>query len=97
MAGSQFSCIDTNYSSSIFLVLVLAKELQNLGLTEAKSFQLILQDYMAANPNKDTLKTLFTETFNMTLDEFYSKSPNYNGQKNVDVLPTATLKLEDIF
>ena len=97
MAGSQFSCIDTNYSSSIFLVLVLANELQNLGLTEAKSFQLILRDYMAANPNKDTWKTLFTETFNMTLDEFYTQLLNYNGQKNVDVLPTAALKLEDIF
>ena len=89
--------IDTNYSSSIFLVLVLARELQNSGLTEAKSFQLILQDYMAAHPNKDTWKTLFTETFNMTLDEFYARLPNYNGQKNADVLPTATLKLEDIF
>ena len=89
--------IDTNYSSSIFLVLVLAKELQNSGLTEAKSFQLILRDYMAAHPNKDTWKTLFTETFNMTLEEFYAKLPNYNGQKNADVLPTATLKLEDIF
>ena len=89
--------IDTNYSSSIFLVLVLARELQNSGLTEAKSFQLILRDYMAAHPNKDTWKTLFTETFNMTLDEFYAKLPNYNGQKNADVLPTATLKLEDIF
>ena len=89
--------IDTNYSSSIFLVLVLARELQNSGLTEAKSFQLILRDYMAAHPNKDTWKTLFTETFNMTLDEFYARLPNYNGQKNADVLPTATLKLEDIF
>lgn len=89
--------IDTNYSSSIFLVLVLAKELQNSGLTEAKSFQLILRDYMAAAPNKYTWKTLFNETFNMTLDEFYAKLPNYNGQKNADVLPTANLKLEDIF
>jgi hypothetical protein len=52
---------------------------------------------MAKNPNKDTWKTLFTETFNMTLDEFYTILPNYNGQKNADVLPTATLKLEDIF
>tara|TARA_B110000438_G_scaffold272486_1_gene291202 strand:+ start:64 stop:879 length:816 start_codon:yes stop_codon:yes gene_type:complete len=89
--------IDTNYSSSIFLVLVLAKELQKSGLAEAKSFQLILRDYMAADPNKDTWETLFTETFNMTLDEFYAKLPNYNGKKNSDVLPTATLKLQDIF
>ena len=77
--------------------MVLAKELQNSGLAEAKSFQLILRDYMAADPNKDTWETLFTDTFNMTLDEFYTKLPNYNGQKNSDVLPTDTLKLQDIF
>ena len=89
--------IDTNYSSSIFLVLVLAKELQLSGLTEAKSFQLILRDYMMTNPNKETWKALFAETFNVTLDEFYAKLPGYVGLKNADVLPTSTLTLEDIF
>jgi len=72
--------IDTNYSSSIFLILVLTKELQILVNTEDKFFRLILQDYMAANPNKATLKTLFTDAFNMTVDGFYSKFPNYYGQ-----------------
>jgi hypothetical protein len=89
--------IDTNYSSSIFLVLVLAKELQLSGLTETKSFQLILRDYMMANPNKETWKALFAETFNMTLDQFYAELPGYVGLKNADVLPTSTLTLEDIF
>jgi hypothetical protein len=89
--------IDTNYSSSIFLVLVLAKELQLSDVTEEKSFQLILQDYMMANPNKETWKALFAETFNMTLDEFYAELPSDVGLKNADVLPTSTLTLEDIF
>jgi hypothetical protein len=75
----------------------LAKELQLSGLTEAKSFQLILRDYMMANPNKETWKALFAETLNMTLDQFYAELPGYVELKNVDVLPTSTLTLEDIF
>ena len=49
--------VDSHYSSSIFLVLVLAKELQKLGSTETEAFQLILRDYMTASPNKLTWKT----------------------------------------
>jgi len=89
--------IDTNYSSSIFLVLVLAKELQLSGLTEAKSLQLILRDYMMANPNKETWKALFAETFDMTLDEFYAELPDYRGLRNADVLPASALTLEAVF
>jgi hypothetical protein len=33
----------------------------------------------------------------MTLDQFYAELPGYVGLKNVDVLPTSTLTLEDIF
>jgi|TARA_B110000211_G_C13985379_1_gene511449 hypothetical protein len=75
----------------------LAKELLLSGITEEKSFQLILQDYMMANPNKETWKALFAETFNMTSDEFYAELPGYVGLKNADVLLTSTLTLEDIF
>ena len=52
---------------------------------------------MMTNPNKETWKALFAETFNVTLDEFYAKLPGYVGLKNADVLPTSTLTLEDIF
>jgi hypothetical protein len=75
----------------------LAKELQLSDVTEEKSFQLILQDYMMANPNKETWKALFAEAFNMTLDQFYAELPSDVGLKNADVLPTSTLTLEDIF
>jgi len=43
---------DTNYSSSIFLVLVLVKELQLKGHSESKAFRLMCKDFMQANPNK---------------------------------------------
>ena len=43
---------DVNYSSSVFLVLVLVKELQLAGHSEAEAFKLIFKDFMQANPNK---------------------------------------------
>ena len=89
--------IDTNYSSSVFLVLVLAKELQALGHTETKAFQLILRDYFTASPNKLTWKTKFFETFGMTVDDFYVKVNNYAGKNNTDVSPTDGLLLEQVF
>jgi len=91
------SADDTNYSSSVFLVLVLAKELQNLGSTETEAFRLILHDYMAASPNKLTWKTKFNETFGMTVDNFYVRVKTYVGSTNENVQPTDALKLEEIF
>ena len=89
---------DRNYSSSVFLVLVLATELQILGHTEIEAFRLILRDYMAASPNKLTWKTKFHETFGMTVDDFYAKvKTTYRGSTNVNLVPTDALKLEEIF
>ena len=50
---------DTNYSSSIFLVLVLVKELQLKGHSESKAFRLMCKDFMQANPNKKTGQMYF--------------------------------------
>ena len=37
--------LDVNYSGSVFLTLVLAKELKNKGLTETQAFRKILKDF----------------------------------------------------
>ena len=50
---------DVNYSSSVFLVLVLVKELQLAGHSEAEAFKLIFKDFMQANPNKKTWQDVF--------------------------------------
>jgi hypothetical protein len=89
---------DRNYSSSVFLVLVLAKELQIDGYTEIEAFRLILRDYMAASPNKLTWKTKFDETFGMTVDDFYAEvKTTYRASTNLSLVPTAALTLEEIF
>ena len=87
---------DTNYSSSVFLVLVLAKELQLAGHTEGQSFRLILKDFMQGNPNKMTWKRVFQTTFNISVSDFYTKASKYQPSIRT-VLPSSSLTLESIF
>ena len=87
---------DTNYSSSVFLVLVLSKELQLLGHSESQAFRLIFKDLMAANPNKMTWRKVFHTTFKISITDFYTKASKYQPSIN-RVLPSSSLKLESIF
>ena len=87
---------DTNYSSSVFLVLVLSKELQLLGHSESQAFRLIFKDLMAANPNKMTWKKVFQTTFKISITDFHTKSSKYQPSTN-RVLPSSSVKLELIF
>ena len=88
--------VDSNYSSSVFMVLALVKELIKLDLTEEKAFKLILNDYWRKNPRKDNWKKVFQEVFNITLEDFYLSLKNYTNDIN-SVLPSESLKLENIF
>jgi len=87
---------DRNYSSSVFMVLALVKELKKLDITEEKAFKLILNDYWRKNPSKDNWKKVFQEVFNITLEDFYLSLKNYTSDMS-SVLPSKSLKLENIF
>ena len=87
---------DINYSSSVFMVLALVKELKKLDITEEKAFKLILNDYWRKNPSKDNWKKVFQEVFNITLEDFYLSLKNYTSDMS-SVLPSKSLKLENIF
>jgi len=88
--------IDKNYSSSVFMVLALVKELKKLDITEEKAFKLILNDFWRKNPSDDNWKKVFQEVFNITLEDFYLSLKNYTNDIN-SVLPSESLKLENIF
>ena len=87
---------DINYSSSVFMVLALVKELKKLDITEEKAFKLILNDFWRKNPSDDNWKKVFQEVFNITLEDFYLSLKNYTNDIN-SVLPSESLKLENIF
>jgi hypothetical protein len=87
---------DRNYSSSVFMVLALVKELKKLDITEEKAFKLILNDYWRKNPSDDNWKKVFQEVFNITLENFYLSLKNYTNDIT-SVLPSESIKLENIF
>ncbi|MDP6998713.1 MAG: hypothetical protein QF569_21680 [Candidatus Poribacteria bacterium] len=87
---------DINGTSSLFLVLVLAKELQLAGHSESKAFRLMCKDFMQANPNKKNWPDVFQTTFNMSVSDFYSKVSSYKPSINT-VSPSTSLTLESIF
>lgn len=89
--------IDMNYSSSVFLVLALSKELQQRGYTEKDAFTSILKGFMSTSPQTITWEEDFSSFFGLTVDEFYATLPNYSGQTNTDLLPSDTLTLEQVF
>ena len=87
---------DRNYSSSVFMVLALVKELKKLDITEEKAFKLIFNDFRRKNPSNDNWKKVFQEVFNITLEDFYLSLKNYTSDMS-SVLPSKSLKLENIF
>jgi len=87
---------DRTYSSSVFMVLALVKELKKLDITEEKAFKLIFNDFRRKNPSNDNWKKVFQEVFNITLEDFYLSLKNYTNDIN-SVLPSESLKLENIF
>jgi hypothetical protein len=93
---SSSSSVDSNYSSSVFMVLVLVKELQKKGSTESEAFKLVLKDYWLRNPTENNWKTIFLEVFNISVDEFYTNLKSYTNDIKT-VLPSESLKLESIF
>ena len=75
-----------NYSGSVFLTLVLAKELKNKGLTETQAFRKILKDFYLLKPGSKNWKNKFEEIFLISTDSFYEAVRQYEVSYK-DLLP----------
>ena len=70
--------LDINYNTSAFMVLALARELQEVqGLSEARALEVILKDFQAAKLTEPDWKAAFAETFSMSPEEFYARLDQY--------------------
>jgi len=87
---------DRNYSSSVFMVLALVKELTKLDFTEEKAFKLIFNEFWRKNPNNYNWKIVFRDVFKINLENFYQNLSNYTNDL-YSVLPSESIKLENIF
>jgi len=87
---------DINYASSVFMFLVLSKELQKMNYTEEEAFRMIFKDFWLQNPNENNWKEKFSELFGFSVNTFYNNLKDYSPQIE-NVLPSNTLKIKNIF
>ena len=88
--------IDINGSSSVFMVLVLAKELIELGHSEEDAFKMIFKDFMLTGAKNSNWEDYFLEIFGFSVDEFYNSLWLYPLNLQ-DVVPSSSLSLQQIF
>ena len=88
--------IDMNYSSSVFMVLVLVKRLIDLGHSEEDAFRMIFKDFMLSGTMNSNWQNYFLDLFGFSVDNFYDSLQFYTP--NIEyVVPSSSLSLEQIF
>ena len=84
---STGKAIDSNYGSSVFMVLALVKELQKQGITEQRAFEMVFKDFWAKNAqlpqfleldggnerNTVDWQKTFKSLFKMEVETFYAR------------------------
>ena len=88
--------IEINYGSSVFITLVLAKELINLGYSEELAFRMIYKDFMLTGVKNSNWQNHFADVFGISVNDFYQNLQSYPLDINY-VLPSESLSIEDIF
>ena len=87
---------EKNYSSSVFAILVLAKELQKKGYSEISAFKLILKEFTEKQPIEEDWESRFKVLFQFPVESFYHKLSTY-APNIASVLPSADLTIDAIF
>ena len=88
--------IDINYISSVFMVLVLAKELIELGHSEDDTFKMIFKEFMLTGAKNSDWENFFLDIFGFSVDNFYNILQSYTLNLE-DVIPSSSLSLHQIF
>tara|TARA_X000001036_G_C20681842_1_gene806185 strand:- start:90 stop:1016 length:927 start_codon:yes stop_codon:yes gene_type:complete len=88
---------DENYASSVFMVLVLTKELQKQNFSEEEAFRLIYYDFWShPQVSQNDWASAFEEVFSIKVEAFYEILQNYPNDVS-KVLPSDDIKLGNIF
>jgi len=94
--GYNSNNIDINYTSSVFMILVLAKELIELGHSEEDAFKMIFKEFMLTGAKNSDWYNFFADTFGFSVDDFYGALQSY-ALNLEDVIPSSSLSLQLIF
>ena len=88
--------LDVNYVSSVFMVLVLSKELIDLGHSEEEAFRMIFKDFMLTGANNSNWENFFISVFGFSVDNFYNSLQSYLLDLE-NIIPNESLSLNQIF
>jgi len=88
--------IDVNYTSSVFMILALAKELIELGHSEEDAFKMIFKEFMLTGAKNSDWENFFADTFGFSVDDFYDILQSYTLNLE-DVIPSPSLSFQQIF
>ena len=91
---------DNNYSGSAFIVLALVNELKKNNISEEKAFELVFREFWiqrGKQPQGWNWQPSFQNTFGMSVPEFYERLSKYKRKDLKKILPSKTLKIQDIF
>ena len=88
--------LDINYTSSVFMVLALAKELINLGYSEEEAFTMIFREFMLTGAKNSNWEDYFVDIFGFSVNEFYESLQSYPLNLE-DIVPSTSLSLTQIF
>ena len=92
---------DSNYTGSAFIVLALVNELKKNNISEEEAFELVFREFWVQRSKysygSGGWKDAFEKSFGMTVEDFYQKLSKYKRKDLKKILPSKTLKIQDIF
>jgi hypothetical protein len=89
--------MDGNYAGSAFMVLALINELEQNNISERKAFQLVFRDFWIERAKNRKWEKAFEQTFKISAEEFYERLSKYKRKDYKTILPSDTIKIQEIF
>ena len=92
---------DSNYTGSAFMLLALVNELKKNNISEVEAFELVFREYWVQRSKQpygsQGWKDAFEKSFGMSVEDFYQRLSKYKRKDLKKILPSKTLKIQDIF
>ena len=92
---------DSNYTGSAFMVLALVNELKKDNISDQEAFELVFREFWiqrSKQPNgSQGWKDAFEKSFGMSVEDFYQRLSKYKRKDLKKILPSKTLKIQNIF
>ena len=89
--------MDMNYAGSAFIFLTLVNELQKQSISEQEAFKLAFRDFWIEKSDESNWEKAFEKTFNINIETFYERLSEYSRKDIKKILPSKSLKIQDIF